>query len=41
VFIGEGRVYGDGLHKLEPKELDNAIKEKILEVLPKMSVSEL
>jgi adenine-specific DNA-methyltransferase len=41
VFIGEGRVYGGGLHKFESRELDNAITEKILEVLPKMSVSEL
>lgn len=35
-LIGEGRVYGGGLHKLEPKELGNACSENILEVLPKL-----
>jgi hypothetical protein len=33
-LMGEGRVYGGGLHKLEPRELGNALGEKILEVLP-------
>jgi hypothetical protein len=37
-LMGEGRVYGGGLHKLEPRELGNALVEKVLEVLPKMIV---
>ena len=36
-LMGEGRVYGGGLHKLEPKELGNAIAEKFLEILPSLS----
>jgi len=36
-LMGEGRVYGGGLHKLEPRELGNALGDKILEVLPKKS----
>ena len=37
-LMGEGRVYGGGLHKLEPRELGNALAERILEVLPKLSI---
>lgn len=40
-LMGEGRVYGGGLHKLEPRELGNTLGERILEILPKRSVSEL
>ena len=34
-LMGEGRVYGGGLHKLEPREVGNALAERIFEVLPK------
>ncbi|MEX0718181.1 MAG: Eco57I restriction-modification methylase domain-containing protein [Planctomycetaceae bacterium] len=35
MLIGEGRVYGGGLHKLEPKELANVAADMILDALPK------
>ena len=35
-LIHEGRVYGDGLHKLEPKELANAPADILLEALEKL-----
>lgn len=34
MLMGEGRIYGGGLHKLEPKELANVPAQSVLNALP-------
>jgi len=36
-LIGEGRVYGGGLHKIEPKELGNTSASALIDNLPQIS----
>jgi adenine-specific DNA-methyltransferase len=38
VLTGEGRVYGGGLYKMEPRELGNVSADSIVSLLPSMSV---
>lgn len=40
-LIGEGRVYGGGLHKLEPKELANVDATSILSLIPNFKLSNI
>jgi hypothetical protein len=35
-LISEGRVYGGGLHKIEPKELSNVSADNILAAVPRL-----
>jgi adenine-specific DNA-methyltransferase len=38
VLTGEGRVYGGGLYKMEPRELGNVSADSIVSILPSLSV---
>lgn len=40
-LLGEGRVYGGGLHKIEPKELGNASAKEVIGTIPKSLVEGL
>lgn len=37
-LTGEGRVYGGGLYKMEPRELGNVSADSVVAILPSMSV---
>ncbi|MEW6379632.1 MAG: class I SAM-dependent methyltransferase [bacterium] len=40
ILMSKGRVYGGGLHKIEPKELANVPAHSILAAMPKVSVNQ-
>ncbi len=37
LMLSEGRVYGGGLHKLEPRELSKVPADKISELVPELN----
>jgi hypothetical protein len=37
-LLAEGRVYGGGLHKLEPKELSNVSASSLLNAIPDLRI---
>lgn len=36
MLMEEGRTYGGGLHKLEPKELGNVDAQRLVDILPEL-----
>jgi adenine-specific DNA-methyltransferase len=40
-LLGEGRVYGGGLYKMEPKELANVPADSIAALIPKIGAEQM